>query len=169
MATFAYVGRNRAGRIVQGERVADTSESLTALLRREQVLVTRIVPPRKAGRARRVRDKPLAVFTRQFSVMIDAGLPLVQCLELLAKEEPDKHLAKAIDRTRGDIEAGASLADAMQKQPHAFDTLYTQMVASGEAGGILDTILQRLSTYIEKQAKLKAQVRAAMIYPISVL
>jgi type IV pilus assembly protein PilC len=101
--------------------------------------------------------------------MIDAGLPLVQCLELLAKEEPDKRLAATIDRVRGDIEAGASLADALEKQPHAFDVLYTHMVAAGEAGGILDTILQRLAVYIEKQAKLKAQVRSAMIYPIAVL
>ena len=98
--------------------------------------------------------------------MIDAGLPLVQCLELLAKEEPDKRLAPAIARVRGDVEAGASLADALQKQPHAFDALYTHMVAAGEAGGILDTILQRLATYIEKQAKLKSQVRSAMIYPV---
>ena len=169
MATFAYVGRNRAGQTVQGERAADSSDLLIAVLRREQILVTKVSPAKKEGRNKRVKDKSLAVFTRQFSVMIDAGLPLVQCLELLAKEEPDKHLAKAIDRVRGDIEAGASLADAMAKRPNAFDTLYTQMVASGEAGGILDTIPQRLSTYIEKQAKLKAQVRAAMIYPISVL
>ena len=169
MATFAYVGRNRAGQVVQGERAADTSDSLVAVLRREQILVTKVAPSKREKRLRRINDKTLAIFTRQFSVMIDAGLPLVQCLELLAKEEPDKRLALAIDQTRNDIEAGNSLADAMQKRPHAFDALYTHMVAAGEAGGILDTILQRLSTYIEKQAKIKSQVRAAMIYPTAVL
>ena len=117
----------------------------------------------------RVPARNLAIFTRQFSVMIDAGLPLVQCLELLAKEEPDKKLAAAIDKVRIDVEAGNSLADAMQRRPYAFDPLYTNMVAAGEAGGILDTILKRLSTFIEKQAKLMAQVRSAMIYPIVVL
>jgi type IV pilus assembly protein PilC len=101
--------------------------------------------------------------------MIDAGLPLVQCLELLEKEEPDKRLKFAIGQVRADVEAGAALNDAMQKRPYAFDALYTNMVAAGEAGGILDTILKRLSEFIEKQAKLKAQVRSAMIYPIAVL
>jgi type IV pilus assembly protein PilC len=101
--------------------------------------------------------------------MIDAGLPLVQCLELLAKEEPDKRLAAAIEQTRVDVEAGSTLADAMQKRPYAFDALFTNMIAAGEAGGILDLILQRLSNFIEKQAKLVSQVRSAMIYPIAVL
>lgn len=123
--------------------------------------------PRRSSR--KVSSKSLAIFTRQLSVMIDAGLPLVQFLELLAKEEPDPRLAKAIDLVRGDIEAGASLADALEKRGEAFDALYTHMVAAGEAGGILDIILKRLSTYIEKQVKLKSQVRSAMIYPASVL
>ena len=168
MTTFAFVGRTRGGQVIQGERAAENSAALVAALRREQVLVTKVAPAR-AKRQRRVGDKPLAIFTRQFSVMIDAGLPLVQCLELLQKEEPDKRLAAAIDSVRTDVEAGASLADALQKQPHAFDSLYTQMVAAGEAGGILDTILQRLATYIEKLAKLKSQVKHAMIYPVTVL
>src|SRR5215467_3482748 len=99
MATFAFVGRNRAGQIIQGERVADTSAALVAALRREQVLVTKVTPA-EAKRQRRIGDKSLAIFTRQFSVMIDAGLPLVQCLELLAKEEPDKRLSAAITQVR---------------------------------------------------------------------
>jgi type IV pilus assembly protein PilC len=169
MTTFVFVGRTRGGQVVQGERAAETSAALVAALRREQVLVTKVERARGSGRQRRIGDKALAIFTRQFSVMIDAGLPLVQCLDLLAKEEPDKRLALAISRVRSDVEAGASLADALQKQPHAFDALYTHMVAAGEAGGILDTILQRLATYIEKQAKLKSQVRSAMIYPSAVL
>ena len=171
MTTYAWVGRTRNGQIVQGERAADSPDALTSSLRREQILVTKVTPAaaKKDGRLRRVPDRNLAVFTRQFSVMIDAGLPLVQCLELMAKEEPNKVLAKAIDDVRSDVEAGAALAEAMQKRSHAFDPLYTNMVAAGEAGGILDTILKRLSTFIEKQAKLKSQVRSAMIYPIAVL
>ena len=168
--TFSWVGRTRTGQIVKGERAAESKEALTDALKREQILVTKVGPAaRKEERYRRVPAKSLAIFTRQFSVMVDAGLPLVQCLELLAKEEPDKRLAAAIDAVRVDVEGGSSLADAMQKRPYAFDALFTNMVAAGEAGGILDVILQRLSTFIEKQAKLISQVRSAMIYPIAVL
>ncbi len=122
-----------------------------------------------AKRKKRIGAKTLAIFTRQLSVMIDAGLPLVSCLDLLAKEEPDKRLAEAVKVVRQDLEAGASLAEAMARQPHAFNPLFTHMVAAGEAAGILDTIFKRLSTYIEKQAKLQTQVKAAMIYPIAVV
>ncbi len=170
MTTYAWVGRTRTGQIVKGERAAETQQALTDALKREQILVTKVGPAaRKEERYRRVPAKNLAIFTRQFSVMVDAGLPLVQCLELLAKEEPDKRLATAIDLVRQDLEGGASLADAMSKRPYAFDSLYTNMVAAGEAGGILDVILKRLSAFIEKQAKLISQVRSAMIYPIAVL
>ena len=170
MTTYAWVGRTRTGQIVKGERAAETQQALTDSLKREQILVTKVGPAaRKEERYRRVPAKNLAIFTRQFSVMVDAGLPLVQCLELLAKEEPDKRLAMAIDQVRGDLEGGASLADAMSKRPYAFDALFTNMVAAGEAGGILDVILKRLSAFIEKQAKLISQVRSAMIYPIAVL
>ncbi len=123
----------------------------------------------KAKALKRVPPKSLAIFTRQLSVMIDAGLPLVQCLELLQKEEPDPRMANAIEAVRFDIEAGASLADALAKRGEAFDQLYVNMVAAGEAGGILDVILQRLSTFIEKEVKLKSQVRSAMMYPSAVL
>jgi type IV pilus assembly protein PilC len=123
----------------------------------------------KAKSLKRVPPKALAIFTRQLSVMIDAGLPLVQCLELLQKEEPNPSMAAAIEAVRADIEAGASLADALAKRGEAFNALYTNMVAAGEAGGILDVILQRLSTFIEKEVKLKSQVRSAMIYPSAVL
>ncbi len=177
MATFAYTGRTRGGEVVNGERVADTVEAAVAALRREQVIVTRIAPARqkapageKAGRVgKKVKAKNLAVFTRQFSVMIDAGLPLVQCLEILGNQEEDKNFAATILATRGDVEAGASLADAMRKHPNTFDPLFTNMVAAGEAGGILDTILKRLAVYIEKNVKLKGQVKSAMIYPVAVL
>jgi len=178
MQTFAFVGRTRGGENVSGERAADTMDAAVALLRREQILVTRITPAKaqaeagakKAGKVnKKVSPKNLAVFTRQFSVMIDAGLPLVQCLEILGTQEEDKHFAATILQTRTDVESGASLADAMKKHPKVFDPLFTNMIAAGEAGGILDTILKRLATYIEKAVKLKSQVKSAMIYPIAVI
>ena len=178
MATFAYSGRTRGGETVSGERTADSIDAAVAALRRDQVLVTKIVPsrtraaeqPAKAGKSgRKVKPKNLAVFTRQFSVMIDAGLPLVQCLDILGNQEEDKNFAKTILQTRTDVEGGASLADAMKRHPKTFDALYTNMIAAGEAGGILDTILKRLAVYIEKAVKLRSQVKSAMIYPVAVL
>jgi len=175
MATFAYSGRTRAGQNVTGERIAESIDAAVAALRREQILVTQINPIKDAAKgpvkvkARRVKAKNLAVFTRQFSVMIDAGLPLVQCLEILGTQEEDKNFSAVILATRGDVESGMSLADAMKKHPKTFDPLFTNMIAAGEAGGILDTILKRLATYIEKAVKLKAQVQSAMIYPIAVI
>jgi type IV pilus assembly protein PilC len=177
VATFAYNGRTRAGQTVTGERVADSMEAAVAALRRDQILVTRINPVKeaaapkapKAPRAKAVNPKSLAVFTRQFSVMIDAGLPLVQCLEILGTQEEDKAFSATILATRGDVESGMSLADAMKRHPKTFDALFTNMIAAGEAGGILDTILKRLATYIEKAVKLKNQVKSAMVYPIAVI
>ena len=176
--TFAYSGRTRAGQNVAGERVADSMDAAVAALRREQVLVTKIAaakaraeaPVKAAGKlGKKASAKSLAVFTRQFSVMIDAGLPLVQCLDILGSQEEDKNFAAVILQTRSDVEGGASLADAMRKHPRTFDPLFANMVAAGEAGGILDTILKRLATYIEKAVKLKGQVKSAMIYPIAVI
>jgi len=176
MATFAYSGRTRAGQTINGERSADSMDAAVAALRRDQILVTRINPVKaaaakvvKAKRARGVDPHNLAVFTRQFSVMIDAGLPLVQCLEILGTQEEDKRFSETILSTRGDVESGMSLADAMKRHPKTFDPLFTNMIAAGEAGGILDTILKRLATYIEKAVKLKGQVKSAMIYPVAVI
>jgi len=179
MPTFAYSGRTRAGQTVNGERVADTMDAASAALRREQINVTRITPvaakaetktkEKKGTIGKKVAAKNLAVFTRQFSVMIDAGLPLVQCLDILGNQEEDKNFAAVILQTRTDVESGASLADAMRKHPKTFDPLFTNMIAAGEAGGILDTILKRLATYIEKAVKLAGQVKSAMIYPIAVI
>jgi type IV pilus assembly protein PilC len=180
MATFAYAGRTRAGQTVSGERVAESVDAAVAALRREQIFVTNITQAKgkadgvakkgKAGKiGKKVAAKNLAVFTRQFSVMIDAGLPLVQCLDILGSQEEDKNFAAVILQTRTDVESGASLADAMRKHPKTFDHLFTNMVAAGEAGGILDTILKRLATYIEKAVKLTGQVKSAMIYPIAVI
>jgi type IV pilus assembly protein PilC len=180
MPTFAYSGRTRAGQTVNGERMADTMDAAVSALRREQIMVTRITPAaakakaegegRKLGKTnKKVSPKNLAVFTRQFSVMIDAGLPLVQCLDILGTQEEDRNFAAVILQTRSDVESGASLADAMRKHPKTFDSLFTNMVAAGEAGGILDTILKRLATYIEKAVKLAGQVKSAMIYPVAVI
>jgi type IV pilus assembly protein PilC len=176
MATFAYTGRSRAGQTVTGELAADTVDAaVTALRREQQILVTQISPikekvvGKRKLRSRGVKAKDLAVFTRQFSVMIGAGLPLVQCLEILGTQAEDKHFGQVILTVRADVEAGASLADAMKKHPKVFDSLFTNMIAAGEAGGILDAILKRLATYIEKAVKLKGQVKSAMVYPIAVI
>lgn len=174
MPVYTFKGRTKDGQVVSGERVADSQDAVAVLLRREQILVTSIGQAQAAkvaavGRDRKVAAKSLAVFTRQFSVMIDAGLPIVQCLEILGSQEEDRHFSAAILRVRSDVENGASLADAMRKHPKTFDPLFTNMVAAGEAGGILDTILKRLSTYIEKSVKLTGQVRSAMVYPVAVI
>jgi len=181
MPTFAYAGRTRAGQTVNGEHIADSMDAAVAALRRQQIQITKIDPV-KAVKAKaeakpkaakkggvKVPSKNLAIFTRQFSVMIDAGLPLVQCLDILGKQEAHKGFSTVILKTREDVESGAALADAMQKHPKTFDTLYSNMIAAGEAGGILDTILKRLATYIEKSVKLKGEVKSAMIYPIAVV
>jgi type IV pilus assembly protein PilC len=173
MPAFVWKGKNREGKVVSGERVADSKEAVMALLRRDQILVSSVKEkgrelalPKLGGS---VPSKDLAIFTRQFSVMIDAGLPLVQCLEILGGQQENKTFAKILQQTRMDVEGGATLADAMRKHPKAFDDLFTNMIAAGEAGGILDTILKRLATYIEKSVKLKAQVKGAMVYPVAVM
>src|SRR5258705_3772190 len=152
-------------------------DAVVAALRREQVLVTQINPVKEAAakktpgprRDRRVNANTLAVCARQFWVMIDAGLPLVQCLEILGTQEEDKNFSWVILATRGDVESGASLADAMKKHPKVFDPLFTNMIAAGEAGGILDTILKRLATYIEKAVKLQGEGKAARNHPGAVI
>jgi type IV pilus assembly protein PilC len=177
MPTFAFTGRTRGGENIAGERVADTMDAVVAMLRREQVLVTKVTPvkaksepaPKKGKLGKGVAAKNLAIFTRQFSVMIDAGLPLVQCLEILGTQEEDANFSATILQTRADVENGQALAEAMRKHPKTFDPLFTNMIAAGEAGGILDTILKRLATYIEKNVKLKGQVKSAMVYPVAVV
>ena len=178
MATFAFSGRTRSGEAISGERIGDTMDAVVAALRREQIQVTRIQPAQaKTGaggavkklKARGVPAKNLAVFTRQFSVMIDAGLPLVQCLDILGNQEEHKYFSQVILQTRTDVEGGMSLAEAMKRHPKCFDALFCNMIAAGEAGGILDTILKRLATYIEKAVKLKSQVKSAMVYPVAVI
>jgi type IV pilus assembly protein PilC len=173
MPAYVWKGKTRDGKAVSGERSAENKEAVMALLRRDQILVSSVkekgkemVLPKFGGG---VPAKDLAIFVRQFSVMIDAGLPLVQCLEILGSQQENKTFAKILQQTRMDVEGGASLADAMRKHPKAFDDLFVNMIAAGEAGGILDTILKRLATYIEKAVKLKSQVKGAMVYPIAVI
>src|SRR5712691_4460303 len=175
MPTYVFKGRNRMNEVVAGERVADNREALRQILRREQVTLTSVKEkgreigiPKLAGR-RKVNSKDLAIFTRQFSVMIDAGLPLVQCLDILAQQQQNKHFQQVLAQVRQDVEEGSTLAAALARHPRVFDQLYSNMVEAGETGGILDLILKRLSTFIEKIVKLKRDVMSAMIYPAAVV
>src|SRR6266516_4452696 len=175
MPTYVFKGRNRLNEIIVGERVADNRDALRQILRREQVTLTSVKEkgreigiPRIGGR-KKVKAKDLSIFTRQFSVMIDAGLPLVQCLEILAQQQDNKFFQQTLLQVRQDVEEGSTLAAAMARHPRVFDQLYANMVEAGETGGILDLILQRLSTFIEKIVKLKRDVISAMIYPAAVV
>lgn len=175
MPTYVFKGRNRLNEVVVGERVADNREALRQILRREQVTLTSVkekgreigIP--KIGGRKKVKSKDLSIFTRQFSVMIDAGLPLVQCLEILAQQQDNRYFQQTLMQVRQDVEEGSTLAAAMARHPKVFDELYTNMVEAGETGGILDIILQRLSTFIEKIVKLKRDIISAMIYPSAVV
>src|SRR5918993_2969365 len=175
MPTYVFKGRNKLNETVVGERVADNREALRNILRREQVTLTSVkekgreVGIPKLGGRKKVKAKDLSIFTRQFSVMIDAGLPLVQCLEILAQQQDNKHFQQVLLQVRQDVEEGSTLATAMARHPKVFDQLYSNMVEAGETGGILDLILQRLSTFIEKLVKLKKDVVSAMIYPTAVI
>ncbi|PYU34322.1 MAG: pilus assembly protein PilC [Acidobacteria bacterium] len=173
MPVYVYRGTNRAGGAVTGEQSANNKAELINLLRRQQIKVSKLsekgkefnLPTFKAG----VTPKDLAVFTRQFSVMIDAGLPLVQCLEILAGQQENKTFETVLTNTRSSVEGGATLSAAMGQHEKVFDALYVNLVEAGEAGGILDTILQRLASYIEKNVKLKRAVKSALVYPVAVL
>ncbi|MFZ0039301.1 MAG: type II secretion system F family protein [Candidatus Acidiferrales bacterium] len=173
MPVYTFRGTNRQGAAVTGERQAQSKTELASMLRREQINVSKVsekgkefaFPTFGAG----VSSKELAVFTRQFSVMIDAGLPLVQCLEILANQQENKTFQKILTGVRASVEGGQTLASSLKQYDKVFDPLYYNMVDAGETGGILDTILQRLSTYIEKNVKLKRAVKSAMIYPTAVI
>src|SRR5215467_3054699 len=173
MPVYAYRGVNRAGATVVGERSATSKTEAATILKREQINVSKLSEKGKEFNfptfGTGVDSKELAIFTRQFSVMIDAGLPLVQCLEILAGQQENKTFQKVLTNTREMVEGGATLSAAMRSSPKVFDPLYTNMVEAGETGGILDTILQRLSTYIEKNVKLQRAVKSALVYPIGVL
>jgi len=175
MATtvFLWEGKSRQGNVQKGEISANNKEEVMALLRKQN-----ITPVTVSAKSREIKlsfgqpkvtDKDIVILTRQLATMIDAGLPLVQCLEILGSQTENKTLAKVIVQVRSDVESGATFADALKKHPKVFDNLYVNMVAAGEAGGILDTILGRLAAYMEKFAKIKRQIKSAMIYPSVIL
>jgi len=161
--------------MVAGERDATSQDELRALLRREQILMTqasekgRVISIPKLGRRKKVGAKELAVFTRQFSVMIDAGLPLVQGIDILGEQQQNAFFKDVLRQVRQNVEEGATLYAALEKHPKVFDSLYTHMVEAGETGGVLDLILQRLATLIEKVVKLKRNILSASIYPAAVI
>src|SRR6478609_1396829 len=174
MPVFTFSGKNSAGEKVTGERSAANKQVLAMQLRREQIASSSI---REKGKefalptfgSTKVKTKDIAIFFRQFSVMIDAGLPLVQCLEILAANQENSTFQKALTGVRTTVEGGSTLANAMRQYPKIFDDLTTNMIEAGETGGILDIILQRLSTYVEKAVKLRAAVKSALIYPVAVV
>ncbi len=174
MPVFTFSGKTATGEKVQGERMASTKDGLAAQLRREQITPRTI---REKGKefslptfgSSKIKIKEVAVFFRQFSVMIDAGLPLVQCLEILGANQENPNFQKTLLGVRTTVEGGATLANAMRQYPVVFDDLTTNMVEAGETGGILDLILQRLAIYVEKAVKLRAAVKSALIYPVAVV
>ena len=169
---FEYSARTRSGETRAGTIKARNREEAINLLRKQGLILTSLREKKATGvfgLGGSVKDKDLAVFTKQFSVMIDAGLPLVQCLDILSSQQENKFFANVLEQVRNDVEQGNTLADAMKKHPKVFDDLYTNLIAAGEAGGILDVIMQRLSIYIEKAYKLKASFKSAMTYPVTVI
>jgi len=174
-ASFIWAGKSRDGKIQKGEMSASSKDEVIAMLRRQGVIATTVKEKSASsgfkipGFGGGVKDKDIVIFTRQFATMIDAGLPLVQCLEILAGQTENKTLAKAVSQIRSDVESGSTYADALGKHPKVFNDLYVNLVAAGEVGGILDTILGRLTGYIEKNMKLKKQIKAAMVYPSVVM
>ena len=173
MARFEWEGVNRAGQSATGTMVADDADAVGAALRRQRIRATKIAPASSGIQLnffnKKIDQIQVSIFTRQFSVMIDAGLPLVQCLEILSKQSDEPAFGEILEGVRRDVEGGSTLADAMRQHDAAFTELYCNMVAAGEAGGILDVILRRLSEYLEKAVKLKAAVRSASIYPLIII
>ncbi len=178
MATYAYVGRTRQGSVKKGELIAKTRDEAMELLRKQSISVSTL-SEKAADKTdwkninisfgSGVTDKDIVVFTRQFSTMISAGLPLIQCLEILSTQSENVEFQKTIATVKVDVEGGATFADALKKHPKVFDELYSNMVHAGEVGGLLDTILSRLAKHIEKAVKLKAKIKSAMIYPIAIM
>jgi len=175
MATsvFMWEGKTRQGAVQKGEIAANSKEEVIALLRKQNILPINVAAKPKELKlsfgGQKITDKDIVILTRQLATMIDAGLPLVQCLDILGTQTENKALSKVVVQVRSDVESGATFAEALKKHPKAFDNLYVNMVAAGEAGGILDTILQRLAVYMEKFAKIKRQIKSAMIYPAVIL
>src|SRR5690349_4354253 len=174
MATFAYVGRTRSGAVKKGELNAKSKDEAVDQLRKQSVVVTSLEEKAAKGGysisfGSGLTDKDLVVFTRQFGTMINAGLPLVQCLEILSTQSENKVLRETIGEVKNQVEAGSTFSDALRRHPKVFDDLYVNMVHAGEVGGLLDTILSRLAKHIEKAMKLKGQIKSAMVYPAAIM
>ena len=173
MAEWVWEGRTRAGEVRKGVIQAESEKDAHLLLRQRNILPDKVRQKRKSlqlpGFGGKVRAEELVVFVRQFATMIDAGLPLVQCLDILSSQEPNKFFKRVLSDVKESVESGMTFADSLRKHPTVFDTLFVNLVAAGEIGGILDTILNRLATYIEKNVKLVRQVKGAMTYPIGIL
>jgi len=175
MATFAYVGKTRQGAVKKGDLTAKSREEAAEQLRKQNIVVSSLQEKAAEGILQRlnmgggVSDKDIVVFTRQFATMINAGLPLIQCLEILSTQSENKVFGKAIGEIKVDVESGSTLADALKKHPKMFDELYVNLVHAGEVGGLLDTILGRLAKHIEKAMKLKSQIKGAMVYPSTIM
>ena len=175
MEAFKYAGKTSAGIIKKGVIQAASKDEAMSILRQQGIRATSVKPKPKdieikiPGLGRGVKETEIVIFTRQFATMIDAGLPLVQCLDILSSQTENKTFAKAIAAVKQDVEGGSTYADALRKHPNIFNDLYVNMVEAGEVGGILDTILNRLAGYIEKAVKLKKKVKGAMVYPAVVL
>ena len=177
MAKFSWEGKNRTGQVQKGEMEAPNEAAVNAQLRRNGIMPTKVKERGKGldvelkipGFAPKITTKDLVVFTRQFATMIDAGLPLVQCLDILGRQQDNKTFKGILVNVKEAVESGSAFADALKKHPKAFDDLYVNLVAAGEVGGILDTILNRLAAYIEKALKLKKQVKSAMTYPTTII
>lgn len=175
MSTFAYVGRNRQGAVKKGELTAKTRDEAVEQLRKQQVVVTSL--EEKSGMGGKFKfslgsgltDKDLVVFTRQFGTMINAGLPLIQCLDILSTQSENKVLRETVGDVKNSVEAGSTFSDALKRHPKVFDDLYVNMIHAGEVGGLLDTILTRLAKHIEKAMKLKGQIKSAMVYPTAIV
>src|SRR5574341_2522349 len=175
MATsvFLWEGKTRQGQVQKGEIAAKSKDDVLALLRKQNIQPINVLEKPKEIKfsfgQQKVEGKDVVIFTRQLATMIDAGLPLVQCLDILGSQTENKTLSKIVNQVRSDVESGSTFAESLKKHPKVFDNRYVNMVAAGEAGGILDTILQRLATYMEKLAKIKRQIKSAMIYPTVIL
>ena len=175
MSTFAYVGRNRQGAVKKGDLTAKTRDEAVDQLRKQQVVVTSL--EEKSGMGGKFKfslgsgltDKDLVVFTRQFGTMINAGLPLIQCLDILSTQSENKVLRETVGDVKNSVEAGSTFSDALKRHPKVFDDLYVNMIHAGEVGGLLDTILTRLAKHIEKAMKLKGQIKSAMVYPTAIV
>lgn len=174
MPVYVYRGRNvRSNEAVSGERFANTPQAMAAILRREQIAPTSIREKKAAGFSfsikKKVSAEEVAIFTRQFSVMLGAGLPLIQALDAIGSQHSNPTFKSVLEQVKGDVESGTTLSAAMSRHPKVFDSLYTNMIAAGESGGILETILQRLCSFIEKMVKLKSALKSALVYPTTIL